>query len=180
MEVMAARQKFPEPWGNRLREIMQPKVETTRAKINSWVQIVRDACKEANRPVDNEVRAYVLAEVHNRCEGAQSTRRAPWLQPCSESPQHSRGARIPYVSAGPSDQTNRNRIGRELKIEELREDVRKSATPEVSARAPEKEPIPLVLHSTDKRPWYRRLSLEHKLHYPSASLLSHSRSWGYL
>jgi hypothetical protein len=164
-EVTAARQNFPSPGGNRLREIMQPSVRHAQAKIDAWVQIVRDACKEANRPVDNEVRAYILAEVHNQCEGARiHTARALASTLQRESAEHLPGVRESLTSRLDLQiKQIETDIGRELKIEELREDVRKSATPEVSARAPEKEPIPLVLHSTDKRPWYRRLSLDHKL-----------------
>jgi hypothetical protein len=65
-EVTAARLKYQSPSGMRLRAIMQPAVESATARINALVQIVRDACKEANRPVDNEVRAYVLTAAITR------------------------------------------------------------------------------------------------------------------
>ena len=164
-EVTAARQNFPSPGGTRLREIMQPSVRHAQAKIDAWVQIVRDACKEANRPVDNEVRAYILAEVHNLCEGARiHTARALASTLQRESAEH-----LPGVRESLSAQLNQGisqietDIARELKIEELREEVQKSAKPEVSAPVAEKQPLPLVLQSADKRPWYRRLSLDHKL-----------------
>jgi hypothetical protein len=128
-QVVAARLKFQSPSGMRLQAIMQPAVENARARINAWVQIVRDACKEANRPVDNEVRAYIRAEVHHMCEGARkhtAHNLAMTLQ--RESMQH-----VPGVRESLSAQLNQRisqietDIGRELKIEELKENVQKSA-----------------------------------------------------
>jgi hypothetical protein len=63
-EVSAARPKFPNKSGMRIRAIMQPAVGAAKVRIDSWLQIVRDACNDADRPVDNEVRAFMLAEVH--------------------------------------------------------------------------------------------------------------------
>ena len=164
-EVVTARLKFPSPSGMRLEAIMQPAVESTRARINSWVQIVRDACKEANRPVDNEVRAYVRAEVHNMCEGArQHTSQLLGLTLQRESMQQVPGVRE-SLSAQLNQQISRieTEIGRELKIEELKENVQKSAKPADSDK-PIKETTKLPeIPGIDKRPWYRRLSLEHKI-----------------
>jgi hypothetical protein len=67
-EVTAARLKMQGRSGMRIRAIMQPAIGAAKARVDSRLQIVRDACKEADRPVDNEVRAYVLAEVHKMCE----------------------------------------------------------------------------------------------------------------
>jgi len=123
--VTAARLKFPSPSGMRLQAIMQPAVESARVRINSWVQIVRDACKEANRPVDNEVRAYIRAEVHNQCEGARKQTAhnlAMTLQ--RESMQHVSGVRE-SLSTQLNQQISQieTEIGRDLKIEELKENV---------------------------------------------------------
>jgi truncated hemoglobin YjbI len=69
-EVTAARLKMQGRSGMRIRAIMQPAIGAAKARVDSWLQIVRDACKEADRPVDNEVRAYMLAEVHKMCEAS--------------------------------------------------------------------------------------------------------------
>jgi hypothetical protein len=149
-EVTAARLKFQSPSGMRLRAIMQPAVESARSRINAWVQIVRDACKEANRPVDDEVRAYIRAEVHSQCEGARkhtAHNLAMTLQ--RESMQH-----VPGVRESLSAQLNQQisqietEIGRELKIEELKENVQKSAERvDPQPVRPDRPPTPTIQYS---------------------------------
>jgi TIR domain len=163
-EVVVARLKYQSPSGMRLRAIMQPAVESARARIDAWVQIVRDACKEANRPVDNEVRAYILAEVHNQCEGARRNTAHNLTMTLQREPmQH-----VPNVRESLSANLDRQisqietDIARELKIEELRENVQKSAKPadrltSMSApHSPERRrsmrltrAVPLTVTSTD-------------------------------
>jgi hypothetical protein len=143
-EVTAARLKFPSPSGMRLQAIMQPAVDTARARINAWVQIVRDACKEANHPVDNEVRAYIRTEVHNQCEAARrNTARNLTMTLQRESMQDATGLRESL-----STQLNQRisqietDIGRELKLEELKENVQKSAGDKVPQPVPPEAPTP--------------------------------------
>ena len=164
-EVTAARLKFPSPSGRRLQAIMQPAVESARARINAWVQIVRDACKEANRPVDKEVRAFILGEVHNQCEGARKhTAHALALTLQRECMQQ-----VPGVRESLTAQLNQQisqietEIGRELKIEELKENVQKSAKPPDADKPIRELPTPPEIPSIEKRAWYRRLSPELKV-----------------
>jgi hypothetical protein len=173
-EVAAARLKFPSPSGMRLTAIMEPAVESARAKIDAWVQIVRDACKEANVPVDNEVRAYIRTGVHDMCEGArQHTTQLLGLTLQRESMQN-----VPRERESLSAQLNQQisqietEIGRELKIEELKENVQKSAKAEVSAPLQEKHPIPPVIPHVDKRSWFRKLSVDQKIALSMGIVLS--------
>src|SRR5271170_6725339 len=164
-EVTAARLKFPSTGGVRLRAIMEPSVRHAKARVDSWIQIVREACKEANQPVDHEVRAYILAEVHNLCKGA----RIHTAQVLASTLKRESAEHLPGVRDSLSNRLDHqikqieSDVRQQFKLEELKEDVRKSAKPEVSAHVPEKEPIPPVFQSIDKRPWYRRLLLEHKI-----------------
>jgi hypothetical protein len=146
-DVVAARLKFPNPSGMRLEAIMQPAVESTSARINSWIQIVRDACKEANRPVDNEVRGYMLAEVRSMCASArQHTAHALAMTLQRESAEN-----LPGVRESLSAQLNQRisqietDIGRELKIEELKENVQKSAERvDPKPAIPDRSPAPPI------------------------------------
>jgi len=151
-EVTTARQNFPSPGGVRLREIMQPSVRHAQAKIEAWVQIVRDACKEANRPVDDEVRAYMLAEVHNQCEGARiHTARALASTLKRESAEHLPGVRESLTSRLDLQiKQIETDIGRELKIEELKQNVQRDAVKETPA--PDAAPIPPANPSGDAPP----------------------------
>ncbi|MGH9738597.1 MAG: hypothetical protein ACRD4X_08410 [Candidatus Acidiferrales bacterium] len=50
---------------------MLASVRHRESSIQGWIEIVRAACAEASVPVDNEVRQYILAEVHSKCEAAK-------------------------------------------------------------------------------------------------------------
>jgi hypothetical protein len=128
-EVAEARRRFPNKSGMQLRAIMQPTVNFTKSRLDCWIQIVRHACKEANRPVDNEVRTYMLTEVHNVCEATKKhAAQALGLTMRQEGMEHIPGVQE-SLSAELDGQISQieSRIRRELKIEELREDVQKSA-----------------------------------------------------
>jgi hypothetical protein len=161
-EVVEARRKLPNKSGMRLAAITQPNVNFTKSQINSWMQIVRDACKEANRPVDNEVRSYMIAEVHKMCETAKiHTAQALGLTIKQEGMQQ-----IPGVQESLSAQFDRqisqieSEILRELKLEELREDVKKSAATVNAAPISEETPAiapvalqPRFLPTRKKHTW---------------------------
>jgi hypothetical protein len=164
-EVTAAQQNFPSPGGVRLHEIMQPSVRHAKARVDSWIQIVRDACEDAKHPVDNDVRAFTLAEVHNLCDASRiHTAQALASTLKRESAEHLPGVRD-SLSARLERQISQieSDVRQEFKLEELRENVQKSAKPEVSPPVPPKDLIPTVIPHIDNRPWYRKLSLELKI-----------------
>jgi len=153
-EVAEARRKLPNKSGMRLRAIMQPTVNFTKSRVDCWIQIVRDACKEANRPVDNEVRGYILAEVHNVCEATKEhAAQALALTMRQEGMEN-----LPGVQESLSAQLDRDisqiesEIRRELKLEELKEDVQKSADLTQHAPAAATLPVRPEAHATIELP----------------------------
>lgn len=163
-EVAEAGHKFTNRSGARLRAITQPSVNFTKSRINCWIQIVRDACKEANRTVDNEVRAYMRAEVHNMCDAAKKhTAQALALTIQQEGMQNIPGVQESLLAQFDLQISQiESEVRRELKLEELKEDVQKSAElPPPLTHVPISR-VPAFLN-VPKRPWYRRLSTDQKI-----------------
>jgi hypothetical protein len=70
-EHVEIRRKMAPNSGVYFQALVRAGVRLQQSKVDAYVEIVRDACREANTTVDNEVRTFILAEIHNICEAGK-------------------------------------------------------------------------------------------------------------
>jgi hypothetical protein len=155
--VAEVRLTHPSQGGHRIKAILQPSVEHARERVEARLESIRDACKHANLPIDDEVRAFMVSEVHNLCDSsrkhvAQSARMV--IQQEGMTP----AGLTDSVLAGLDRQILgiESNLIRDLKIEEL---AAKAQSDAASNRpAPETKilvPVPPFEHSIRAIPWYK-------------------------
>jgi hypothetical protein len=148
---------------------MRAGVRLQYSKAEAYIEIVREACREANRPVDTEVRNFMLGEIHNICEvGKAQVARAlgnQIMQSGMKFPDDLLPALVAEASRGIS--AIESEIAREFKIEEFKDGIKQSAgtTSPVEPKSPMPTPVPAAVTTDDDTPWYQT-----NLFWGSASL----------
>lgn len=109
--------------------LVQAGVRQAKARIEAWIEIVRAACKEASRPIDNEVRTYMLAEVHNMCTAEKGKIAGSLALALTQSGMKAAPGLEQSLVAEVDREVSviESKIRREFKIEELKENVKKGA-----------------------------------------------------
>jgi hypothetical protein len=128
-QVSEEQQKYPPRSGMYFRAIMMASVQHQQSRIRAWAETVREACAEANRPVDDEVRNYMLAQIHTMCEGAKKQIAQSLALRIK---QNQMGAVVGLEQSLVADADRRisaieSQITRELKLRELKEGLKSDA-----------------------------------------------------
>jgi hypothetical protein len=142
-EVTSLNTKSPPNSGMYFNALMLAGVQQTKSRIDAWVEVVRAACKEASRPIDDEVRNYVLGEVHGMCEAAKGHIARSLRLRLSQSGMQAAPNLEQSLVANAERQVLgiQSGIKREFKIEELKEQVKKGSGREASPTAPEQRVV---------------------------------------
>jgi len=154
-DVSQIRLKMSPNSGMYFQAIMNAGVRVQKAKVDAWIEIVRAACREANRPVDNEVRNYMLGEIHNMCEAGKGHVAHALANQVTQSGMKVPDNLLPSLVAQANDRVAaiETTIRRDFKIEELREDVNQrggtAAHPlDGTSPPPTQVPTPVVQETT--------------------------------
>jgi hypothetical protein len=127
-EVSQIRLNMSPSSGMYFRAIVDAGVRVQKAKVYAWIEIVRAACHEANRPVDNEVRGYMLGEIHNMCEGGKVHIAHALANQITQNGLKFPDNLLSSLTARASSRVGaiESEIARDFKIEELKEGVKQS------------------------------------------------------
>ena len=103
-------------------------VRLQQSKIEAYIEIVRAACREADRPVDSEVRNFMLGQIHSMCQSGKNHVVQAVAREINQSGMSFPEGLLPALTAQANTRISaiESEIEREFKIEELKEGIRQS------------------------------------------------------
>ena len=150
-DVANIRQTIQSRSGRYFQAHMLAAVRNTKARTEAWVEIVRAACADAKKPVDGEVRSYILGQVHVMCQAAKGHIAQSIALTLQQ--HHMDSPNLQTALVGEADRQVsqiESDMGRELKLEELREHVQKDTETVTSSHPALPEPSPSKDRQNDK------------------------------
>jgi hypothetical protein len=156
-EVVQIRLKMSPNSGMYFQALMDAGVRMQKSKVDACIAIVREACREANSPVDNEVRAYMLGEIHHMCESGKGDIARALANEVGRAAIKPPDNLLPALMAQTNARVSaiESEIAREFKIEELKEGVKRSSQVANPVEAKPLAPVPIpapVVERTDHAP----------------------------
>jgi len=159
-EVPKIRQTVSPNSGMYFQAVLDAGVRMQKSKVDAWIEIVRTACREASRPVDNEVRNYALGEIHHMCEAGKGHIAQALANEITRTGMKLPDNLLPLLTAQANTRVSaiESEIAREFKIEELKEGIKKSIDVAKPVEVKPPSPTPVVQEAnqtTEKSKWTR-------------------------
>lgn len=143
-EIVKIRLKMSPNSGQYFQAIMLAGVHLQQSSVAAYTEIVRDACREADRPVDREVRTFMLGEIHNMLESGKNHVIQAVAREIGQAPMKPPDNLMPSLIAQANTHISAigSKIAREFKIEDLKDGIKQSVPIPKPVEAVPPLPIP--------------------------------------